>query len=171
VTSIDANSKSIIGINDLTYQAAKTGYISLRGDCASAMTDASQTNKGAVSGYLVCLTPDNTPNYYTLPLDFPDGCTITGIKVWYYQGDNLASMNVALTRVDGAGNLTTLGAVISGGIAPAYGTAVDAGIVNSGVDLSLYGYQLTIQIFNHDAASEIRVGFIRVSYTAITPRK
>lgn len=168
--NVNCNNKALMGFSSLSYQASVYGYIAHFANAASAESAAAQTQKSVVSGALGVLDAAATTYYYTIPVNFPDGVNVQELKVWYWQSNNSAVMQVDLMRMASNGNYIQMATVNDENIATAYGTVIDNTIVSGVINILAYGYCLRIALTNASAANQIKCMYILVSYFTTHPK-
>jgi len=147
---------------DITYTTPKIGYIS--GSALATGRGLFSTNSFSYSNGVY---NDGTGNgFYLIPLQLPNGATITEVNVYGYDADaaNQFSVNVvnqALTN--GAGFTIASGA---SGIAYASGDIIITVSANQVVNNSLFSYWIQVVM---PATSTIRLYNYRVTYTYTSP--
>jgi hypothetical protein len=150
---------------NITYSAAKTGYIS--GSALATGRSLSSTGSFNYASHGIYNNGASTGDYM-IPFDLPNGATITEVVVYGYDGDATYQFYVYVYRqqlnsmaFSSAGSASS-GAAYSAG---AINVTVPVSIYNV-VDNSLYAYFIDISM---PVSTTIAVSGYRVTYTYTTP--
>ena len=161
---LEVNGDVKVGGN-ITYSAAKTGYIS--GSALATGRSLSSTGSFNYASHGIYNNGAGSGDYM-IPFDLPNGVTITEVVVYGYDGDATYQFYVYVYRQTLNGMaFTSTGSASSGG-------AYSAGAINltipvstyNIVDNSLYAYFVDISM---PASTTLCVSGYRVTYTYTTP--
>lgn len=167
---VDANNKTIKGINSLTYQAAKTLHKIIPA-CEFAKGGSEDEQYDVLTnGNLQNPNVAFPSNYFYRGLSdiLPNGATITDVKMYYYQTDAAAAILCRLERGDFVGNVINVAEVADEDKTDGYNNK-NVAVSSNNVLSTSHAFWLRVNINCNDDIGELRLCGIDVTYTVPNP--